>query len=201
MPDAHISGRAHPAGSSRPAVPPSLASPGLAMGMHRWLAPDSGPEGLGPGRADWPFPPRTPPQTGRLVVRAEPRAAHRAREFTHKQLANWGLELLTADAEAIASELFTNALTHATSPVRDPVRPVRLQLVFLRHRRCLEIVMTDPSPRPPALAPDPGAAALAETGRGLYIIGALSRRWGWTRLAAGGKAVWAMLAIPNSPAP
>jgi hypothetical protein len=52
--------------------------------------------------------------------------------------------------------------------------------------------VADPSPRPPEPKhPD----YLAETGRGLHVISALSDRWGWTVPAETGKVVWALFSV------
>ena len=39
-------------------------------------------------------------------------------------------------------------------------------------------------------------ALLAEAGRGLQVVEALSAAWGWTRLTGRRKAVWAALPLP-----
>jgi hypothetical protein len=56
---------------------------------------------------------------------------------------------------------------------------------------CLLCAVADPA----AAAPVPQApGALAETGRGLQIIRALSDGWGYTVLNDAGKVVWATFA-------
>jgi hypothetical protein len=54
-----------------------------------------------------------------------------------------------------------------------------------------------PAPRTPG--------SLAETGRGLHIVGALSDRWGYTTPTGTGKVVWALfysgLTIPAAVSP
>jgi hypothetical protein len=40
---------------------------------------------------------------------------------------------------------------------------------------------------------------LAETGRGLHVVGALADAWGYTTPGDTGKAVWAMFAAGRGP--
>jgi hypothetical protein len=72
----------------------------------------------------------------------------------------------------------------------DP--PVLLRLV--RRRQSVMCLVADPSDRPPVLAE---ADFAAETGRGLYLVDAHSRRWDWApRRDRPGKWVWALLPPP-----
>jgi anti-sigma regulatory factor (Ser/Thr protein kinase) len=137
----------------------------------------------------------------RLLLTAEPASAGRARDFTHKQLVSWGLNPLIDNAVAIVSELFTNAITHgfatdASTPAARR-RTAHPRLILIRHPHRLQIVMTDPSRTPPALIDATKTTLFATSGRGLHLVGALSRRWGWALLPTGGKAVWAILDDPN----
>ena len=61
----------------------------------------------------------------------------------------------------------------------------------------LEVLgVTDPS----KAAPIPqGLSPIAETGRGLHIVCALSDRWGYTVLSDTGKVVWAVFTSPPTP--
>jgi anti-sigma regulatory factor (Ser/Thr protein kinase) len=150
-----------------------------------------------PGRPGWP---QWPPST-RFLLAAEPASAGRARDFTHKQLVSWGLNQLIDNAVTIVSELFTNAITHgfatdAPTPTTRR-RTTHPQLILIRHPHRLQIVMTDPSRTPPALVHVTETTLFATSGRGLRIVGALSRRWGWALLPTGGKAVWAILDDSN----
>ena len=82
-----------------------------------------------------------------------------------------------ADIAIVVSELMTNALRHALGGSGDtrPRRPIRLGL--LQPGPCVLCAVADPSKAAPALR-TPGS--LAETGRGLHIICALSDQWGYT---------------------
>ena len=88
------------------------------------------------------------------------------------------------DAEAVTSELVTNAITHADTS------SVGLELTCLEDGGTLAIVVTDSCPLPPAKR---APAEDAEQWRGLHLVEALSARWGWRPLEAG-KAVYAILA-------
>jgi hypothetical protein len=58
--------------------------------------------------------------------------------------------------------------------------------------------VADPSPRPPQpKEPD----YLAESGRGLHVIDALSDRWGSTVPTDAGKVVWALFSVRLSRPP
>jgi anti-sigma regulatory factor (Ser/Thr protein kinase) len=114
----------------------------------------------------------------------------------------WGVKNREDDVAVVVSELLTNALRHAVpqggppgdgSPggVRGRGRwPVRLALV--QPGQSVLCAVADPSPRPPQpKAPD----YLAESGRGLHVISALSDRWGHTVPTDAGKVVWALFSV------
>lgn len=111
-----------------------------------------------------------------------------ARNVTKVTLTEWSLGSLCEDAAVIASELTTNAIRHGVGDDPDGT----LRLILVRYRDHFVCMVTDPADEPPSLQePD----HIAESGRGLHIIAAMSRAWGWTPLPGGGKAVWAALAI------
>jgi len=126
-----------------------------------------------------------------------------ARDFTRQILGSWGLLVLAEDAVVIVSELVTNALCHGVCDTNGPGRegpvpgsPVhdRVELILLRRAGEMVCAVTDPGVGHPVLRiPDPSA----EAGRGLYVIESLAATWGWTRLDAHKKAVWAALSIPG----
>jgi anti-sigma regulatory factor (Ser/Thr protein kinase) len=114
-----------------------------------------------------------------------------AREFTVATLQRWGLLRRCDDITIVVSEMLTNALRH-TRPGpgdgqdRPPVR------VGLYHRGPWVLcAVADPSQAVPVTR---APATLAETGRGLHIIRALSDEWGYTAPDHAGKVVWAMFA-------
>jgi hypothetical protein len=95
-----------------------------------------------------------------------------------------GREDLADDVATLVSELVSNAVIHARTPMRLTVEPkgagVRVELA-------------DESPAMPRFA---GADLHAISGRGLLIIDRLASRWGVQRLAQGGKAVWVEIDEP-----
>ena len=156
---------------------------GLAVSNFR-QSPDPG---LGPSHL-LRIATRTP-ETGAGSVRA-------AREYVLATLQRWDVAERREDIAIVISELLTNALRHAGLPPGHtrPQRPVRLGL--LQPGPCILCAVTDPSnaaPVPQALGP------LAETGRGLHIVCALSDRWGYTALSGTGKVVWAVFISPRTP--
>jgi hypothetical protein len=111
-----------------------------------------------------------------------------ARNVTKDTLTGWCLDRFYDDAAVVVSELVTNAIRYGLCPdARDPLR-----LVLMRCEHQLVCMVTDPTDTAPRMQePD----WVAETGRGLHIIEAMSRAWGWTPLLGGGKAVWASFPI------
>ena len=126
-------------------------------------------------------------------------ASGAARDFTRQILGSWGLLVLAEDAAVIVSELVTNALCHGVSdrdgPVRDGLAHDRVELILLRRAGEMVCAVTDPGAGHPVLGT---TDSTAEAGRGLCVIEALAATWGWTRLDAHKKAVWATLSIPGA---
>ena len=119
-----------------------------------------------------------------------------ARDFTLATLHRWRVAERGDDIAIVVSELLTNALRYALPAPGDlrPRRPIRLGL--LQPGPCVLCAVADPGRAPPVLQA-PGF--LAETGRGLHIICALSDRWGYTTPSATGKVVWATFTSPLAP--
>ncbi|WP_345357490.1 ATP-binding protein [Actinoallomurus liliacearum] len=121
---------------------------------------------------------------------AEAESPKIARHVTKTTLAEWSLARFYDDASVVVSELVTNAIRHGLRCGVDAEEALRLVLV--RYRCHLVCMVTDPADRAPSMRePD----YVAESGRGLHIIDAISRAWGWTPLLGGGKAVWAAFSI------
>ena len=119
-------------------------------------------------------------------------ASRAAREFTGEILLTWGLTALAEDAELIVSELVTNALRHGLRGLSGAA-PAQVELIWWRRAGQITCMVTDPGAKPPVMAPtDP----LAEAGRGLHVVEALSDAWGSTRRDGCRKAVWATLSVP-----
>ena len=131
------------------------------------------------------------------VVSCEPDlglAAKAARDYSERILREWGLPVLADDAAVIVSELVSNAIRHGVSGRNGPVHD-RIELILWRQSGQVICAVTDPGTGAPAVADgDP----LAEDGRGLHVVEALSDAWGWARLGGSRKAVWAALPVPGT---
>lgn len=128
---------------------------------------------------------------------SQPGALKQARDSAITILRRWGVRERCGDIAIVVSELLTNALRHAL-PAHREIRPgassgeaIRLGLV--QPGSWVLCAVSDPSQRLP-VAQDPGP--LADGGRGLHIVEALSDNWGCAPLGGHGKIVWAMFADP-----
>ncbi len=164
------------------------------LASSRWLMLAAEMAGLMSGsRRPLPDPAATGwarvPRTTTRALGAEPGSVHAARDFTVATLRRWGTAERSQDIAVVVSELLTNALRHALPGAGDtrPRRPIWLGL--LQPGPCVLCAVADPSKAAPSLRV-PGS--LAETGRGLPIICALSDQWGYTTLSDTGKVVWAV---------
>jgi PAS domain S-box-containing protein len=103
-----------------------------------------------------------------------------ARRLIRQTLAQLGREELAESAELAVSEVVTNALVHAGTPV---------ELAVSVHDAGLRVEVTDGSPH----LPSPRKyTALAGTGRGLRLLESLVDQWG-VEPRDGGKTVWFQL--------
>jgi anti-sigma regulatory factor (Ser/Thr protein kinase) len=126
------------------------------------------------------------------ALRATSASSRSAREFTTTTLRSWGLEELVDDAVVIISELVTNAVRHGVPPYAAAAGDTPIKLSLVRQGLFVVFIVSDPSEQDPKMRP---ADDIGENGRGLHVIEALSRVWGWTPLPGTGKAVWAALSI------
>lgn len=116
-----------------------------------------------------------------LDVEGDPELVGAARAFTTATLAEWELDRFQDDAALIVSELASNAVLHARTPMRLTLQS--------DGRSFLRIEMHDDNPRQPSLAPPMVDAA---SGRGLPLVVAIASEWGISS-EQGGKTVWAEL--------
>jgi anti-sigma regulatory factor (Ser/Thr protein kinase) len=118
-----------------------------------------------------------------LTLASIPSSVRVARFYVRSAFAHHNLGGFAADAEAVTSELVTNAIEHAGAATFG------LEVVRLAESGMVAVIVSDCSPHPP-VRHDP--AEDTEHGRGLNIVEALSVEWGW-RPKAPGKAVHAIL--------
>jgi len=154
-----------------------------ALASENWLlAADSG----------------VPPQA-RVATRTpgtDARSVGTSRDFTVSTLRRWGVAERREDIVVVVSELLTNALRHAPSHSADPQPRWPTRLGLLQCGPCVLCAVADPSEKAPVPS-DPGC--LAESGRGLHVIEALSDKWGYTAASGMGKVVWAMFSTETGP--
>jgi Histidine kinase-like ATPase domain len=194
--DAHIRVRPRGAGERTvmTALPLSLAGNGASGVDCCWLAPVLQMAAVASG--NWPLWPEPGPEgwtcfprvaTRSLDMKTKPVRA--ARDFAVATVQRWGAAECADDVAIVVSELVTNALRHALpAPGEAPRRrPVRLGL--LRPGPCVLCAVADPGWTVPVAKE---TDVLAETGRGLHVVGALADLWGYTTPSNEGKAVWAM---------
>ncbi len=150
----------------------------------------------------------------------EPRSASTARAFVGERLADWELTALVDDAQLAVTELVTNAVLHARTPLLVCVSSENGQVELA----VFDGNATLPQPRPPRhdLAADldallkteaavggpldhsderdprlhVGEAGSVAGGRGLLLVAALAAEWGVSPLSDG-KAVWIRTPAPQ----
>lgn len=114
----------------------------------------------------------------------EPASVGRAREFVASSVTRLGLEVLGPDASLVVSELTSNAVIHARTPVEVRVRALD---------GGIRIEVRDGVEHGPAPADDD----LAGRGLGLRVVAQLASRWGIDPMPDG-KVVWAELGTVRS---
>ncbi|MFJ2636493.1 ATP-binding protein [Streptomyces sp. NPDC087422] len=119
-----------------------------------------------------------------LGLRPELAEVGRARHELRDRLAEWRLSEAADVALIVLSELVGNALQHAPCP------SIALTVTAADGHVLIEV--RDSSRRPPVI--DRGPDRYGETGRGLPLVAALSRDWGWTPHENGTKTTWAVVA-------
>lgn len=118
----------------------------------------------------------------------DPDSLKTVRRFILQTISAWGLNGLADDLTTVVNELTTNAVQHALpSPGEEQLKG---WLGIARTGSTVVCAVTDPSPTPPSPRP---LEYLADTGRGLLIVDALSSQWGYATSAPTGKTVWARI--------
>ncbi|MFE7955713.1 SpoIIE family protein phosphatase [Streptomyces sp. NPDC057413] len=123
-----------------------------------------------------------PDQVASWDVAAEAAAVSEVRARATRQVELWGYPELAMTTELVVSELVTNAIRHATAPIR---------LRLLRDAR-LTCEVADGSSTAPRLR---HARSTDEGGRGLFLVAQLAHRWG-VRYTPEGKIIWAEQELP-----
>lgn len=105
----------------------------------------------------------------------------------------WGLDRLTESIELLVSEIVTNAVQATAGHDGQPA--VHFRLLGDHARVRIEVWDADPRPPTPKDVEVDGVPDLeAEGGRGLFLVAALSTRWGWIPTQGpAGKVVWCEL--------
>jgi len=121
-----------------------------------------------------------------VTLRPSASAPAESRQFAQEVCAEWSATRLAGLVELVASELVTNAVMHARTPIA-----VTLRL----DGEVLSVAVRDGDPRP-MQRPSPGASGAPgeEHGRGLLLLDAMADEWG-TSPTADGKVVWATIGI------
>ncbi|MFI7413453.1 SpoIIE family protein phosphatase [Streptomyces sp. NPDC049627] len=115
---------------------------------------------------------------------SDPAAVAEARAEILARLTRWRLHDVAFTVELVASELVTNAIRYGQPPIQ-------LRLI---HDTALLCEVSDSSSTAPHLR---RARTFDEGGRGLLLVAQFAERWG-TRHHAGGKTIWAEIALPDS---
>jgi hypothetical protein len=121
-----------------------------------------------------------------LALRPNADAPGLARQYVVDTCTDWGVTRVAKLASLVASELVTNAVVHARTPL---VMALRLA------NGTLHVSVRDNDPRP-MFRPAPGLTGAhdGDHGRGLLILDAMADEWG-CHPTADGKVVWAAISI------
>ncbi|WP_241562692.1 SpoIIE family protein phosphatase [Streptomyces hoynatensis] len=114
----------------------------------------------------------------------DPALVASARKAAGEQLVAWHLPEAAFITELVVSELVTNAIKHASPPIR---------LRLIRGETSLICEVSDGSSTAPHLR---RARTFDEGGRGLLLVAQLSQQWG-TRQTPTGKTIWAEQQLPG----
>jgi anti-anti-sigma regulatory factor len=126
---------------------------------------------------------RPPHLVERLALTPNPASAAEARAFVRQVCGRWELGGLADTATLLTSELVTNAVVHAGTPIE-----LRLEL----QEPYLNISVHDRDPR----AVRALRASESEHQRGLLIVDKVAKAWGVRQDPVGGKLIWCALALP-----
>ncbi|MGH9177006.1 MAG: ATP-binding protein [Acidimicrobiales bacterium] len=116
-----------------------------------------------------------------LDLDPDPDQVQLVRAFVQATLIEWDMAERIDDTTLVTSELVTNAILHARTPIRIVLQAPDGDL--------LRVEVIDDNPRTPVRAADEDGAT---TGRGLRVVAGAASNWG-TDTEGTGKVVWAEL--------
>ncbi|MFI5889426.1 ATP-binding protein [Actinoplanes sp. NPDC051513] len=125
-----------------------------------------------------------------LTLPPEPESPSIARNLVGDACLAWGVPELLFPSRLVMSELVTNAIEHARTPIGV--------VVSLRGGG-IHLSVSDGAAAPPVLrklARPQRGRALDERGRGMQLVTATTAAWGWLPTRTG-KVVWATLIAPR----
>ena len=122
------------------------------------------------------------------MVELEPSydAVQRGRQFVSALVEAWGLAPMSDDVSLVTSEIVSNAVIHARTPIELRLRRTGDEAVRIEVRDGADH----------GLLPSPSRQGLLSRGFGLRVVGQLSTRWGVDPLPDG-KMVWAEIGPPR----
>ncbi|WP_332836351.1 ATP-binding protein [Streptomyces odonnellii] len=127
-----------------------------------------------------------PPSSYGMSFTVGEHSARHLRRIVRTYLCAWDLEELCEGAELALTELLANVVRHV--PNRH------CSILFVWQPDALRVEVTDRAPGVPYVkqpsSADGPVDELAEGGRGLLLVEAVTDRWGVTPRASGGKTVW-----------
>lgn len=123
-----------------------------------------------------------------LSLQALPASVRESRSFVRTVLESWALPGLGDDAALLVSELVSNAVVHARTPLT-------LTVSWRRGPGRVRVTVHDDSPDPPRVR---DFDLTATTGRGMQIVAALAHSSGMVANPSG-KDVWFELAPVGPP--
>jgi hypothetical protein len=156
------------------------------------------------------------PRQAALALDPDPRTPGRARRFVVETVRGWGYRDRLDTLELLTSELVTNGVLHARTP---------LDVLLEIDDDCVTVLVRDRDPRPPVhrghradlladidrliaggtVGPaaderhglmNAGPAGSIGAGRGLLLVEALADAWG-VSMEPPGKSVWFRLGVPR----
>jgi hypothetical protein len=116
------------------------------------------------------------------LLQAQPSTPRLVRRLVRRTLADWDLAACADVTELLASELATNAVRYASTPIE--LRLMRTDVLLCE--------VKDDDHHLPVLR---SATGSDEVGRGLHLVSSLARRWGASR-TVDGKVVWFDQVLP-----